>query len=70
MLLIMKAIIKDELMMKATSPYVDDIYMNEDILPADEVKNKLESFSSTIKNPMQLKDETLVLGYEVWESTV
>ena len=47
--LIMTAIIKtvlmqDESTVKATSAYVDDIYINEDIVSADAVRMKLESF--------------------------
>ena len=37
-LLIMKAIIKtDELMKRAMSAYLDDIYINEDLFSVDEV---------------------------------
>ena len=53
---------QDELMMNATSAHVDNIYVNEDILPADEIKNKLESFCLTSKDPMRLKDGTWGLG--------
>ena len=57
---------QDKLTMKATSAYVNDKCVNEVILPADEVKSKQESFGLTIKDPMRLKEGTLVLRLEVW----
>ena len=44
-----------------------DIYVNEDIIPADAVRTKLQSFGLISKDPKRLKDGALVLGLEVWE---
>ena len=68
--LIMKVIVKtvleqDELMKKATSVYVDDIYVNEDELSVDEVKSRLESFGLASKDSTRLRDG-VVLGLKVW----
>ena len=68
--LIMTAIIKtilmqDESTVKAASAYVDDIYVNVDIMSANVVKTKLQSFGLISKDPKRLKDGALVLGLEV-----
>lgn len=36
--------------MRATSSYIDDIYLNEKLMSADVVKEKLESFGLTSKD--------------------
>jgi len=69
--LIMKAIVnavltQEEPMRKATSAYVDDIYVNEDVMSADKVRRKLETFGLTSKDPKRLKNGATVLGLEVW----
>ena len=58
--MIMKAIVstvltQEEQTMKAVSSYIDDIYVNEDIVFVDEVKTKLECFGLTCKVPERLK---------------
>ena len=70
-LLIMKVIIKtvlkqDELMKRATSAYVNDIYINEDMPSANEIESRLESFSLSSKDPTQLRNGAVVLGLKVW----
>ena len=52
-------------MLKATSAYVDDIYVNEDVLSADEVESRLESFGLASKDPTRLRDGAVVLGLKV-----
>ena len=64
----MKYIAMYTLCNRATSTYVDDIYVNEDIISADKVKSRLEFFGLTSKDPARLKDKTLVLGLKVWGS--
>ncbi len=69
--LIMKVIVKtvleqDELMKKATSAYVDDIYVNKDIFSVNDVKNRWESFSFAWKDLTQLRDGAVVLGFKIW----
>ena len=68
--MIMKAIIstvlpQEEQMMKVTSSYIDDIYVNEDIVSADEVKTRLESFGLTCKDPERLKHGAKLLVLKV-----
>ena len=64
-LLIMKIIVKtvleqDELMKRATSAYVNDIYVNENMLSVDEVKSRLEFFGLFSEDPNQLRDGAVV----------
>ena len=71
--MIMKAIIttvlaQEEWMMKEMSSYIDDIYVNEEVISADEVKAKSESFGLTCKASECLKDGAKVLGLKVWGS--
>lgn len=54
------------LIMKAISAYIDDIYANESIMSANEVKEKLKSFKLISKVPKCQIDQTRVLGLEVW----
>ena len=70
-LIIMKTIVKavltqEEPMRKATLAYINDIYVNEDVMSADKVKRKLETFGLTSKDPKRLKNGATVLGLEVW----
>lgn len=58
---------QEEVTIRATSLYIDDIYVNESIMSADEVKEKLESFGLSSKDLKCLKAGTLVLGLEVWQ---
>ena len=48
--------------MKAMSSYIDDTYVNKDMVSADDVKMKLESFGLTCKDPERLKHEAKGLG--------
>ena len=69
--MIMKTIVstvlaQEERMMKATSSYIDDIYVNEEVISVDKVKVKLESFGLTCKDPECLKYGAKVLGLKVW----
>ena len=41
-------------------------YVNEEIISADEVKTKLESFGLTYKDPKRLKHRPKMLGPKVW----
>ena len=70
-MMIMKAIVstvlaQEERTMEAMSPYIDDIYVNEEIQSADEVKAKLESFGLACKDPERLKHKAKLLGLTVW----
>ena len=51
--------------MMVTSSYVDDIFVNEDIMSADEIKTRLESFGLTCKDPERIKHGVLMLGHWV-----
>ena len=48
------------------SAYVNDIYVNEDMLSVDEVKSRLESFSLSSKDPTQLRNGAILLGLKVY----
>ena len=68
----MKSIIKtvlvqEKLTMKAMSSYLDNIFGNIDVMSADKIKMKLESFGFTCKDSERLKHGALVLGPKVWE---
>ena len=51
--------------MKATSSYMDDICVNEEVISADEVKVKLESFGLICQDPERLKHVAKVQGIKV-----
>ena len=65
---IVKAVIgQDETVNSATSSYIDDIFVNESVCSAAQVKTHLELFGLTCKDPEQLSSEARVLGVYVWE---
>ena len=69
---IMRAIVKavigqDDTVSRATSSYVDDIFVNESVCSAAQVKTHLERFGLTCKSPEQLSSGARVLGVYVWE---
>ena len=57
---------KDKRIQRATSAYVDDVYVDESIVPAACVKEHLCSFSLLSKEPERLRDGARVLGLQVW----
>ena len=68
----MRSIVKDvigqdETVSRATSLYVDDIFVYESVCSAAQVKTHLERFGPTCKNPEQLSSGARVLGVYVWE---
>ena len=65
---VVKAVIgQDETFNGATSSYVDDIFVNESVCSAAQVKTHLELFGLTCKDPEQLSSGARVLGVYVWE---
>ena len=63
-----KAVIgQDETVNSATSSYIDDIFVNESVCSAAQVKMHLELFGLTCKDPEQLSSGARVLGVYVWE---
>ena len=67
---IMKAIInavlsQEEKVKKGISAYLDDIYVNEDIMSSLHVKAKLAQFGLICKDPERLEDGARVLGLDV-----
>ena len=67
---IMKTIIsavlsQEEAVERATSAYLDDIYVNEGIVPASRVQAKLAQFGLICKDPERLEDGARVLGLDV-----
>ena len=57
---------QDETVSRATSSYVDDIFVNESVCSAAQVKTLLERFG-LCKNPEQVSSGARVLGIYVWE---
>ena len=68
--LIMKAIVSAVLSQKETvgyvaSAYIDDIYVNEDVMPATCVREHLARFGLEYNDPKRLEDGARVLGLAV-----
>ena len=64
---IMDAVLSQEDVIKrATSAYIDDVYVNEDIAPASQVRATLARFGLVCKDPVRLEDGARVLGLNVW----
>ena len=57
---------KDKRIQLATSAYIDDVYVDESIVPAARVKEHLCSFGLLSKEPERLQDGVRVLGLQVW----
>ena len=69
---IMRAIVeaalsKDDAVRQATSAYIDDVFINEDIVSATRVKQHLANFGLKSKEPERLQNGTRVLGLTVRE---
>ena len=69
---IMRAIVeaalsKDDAVRQATSAYIDDVFINEDIVSATRVKQHLTNFGLKSKEPERLQNGTRVLGLTVRE---
>ena len=65
--LIMKAIVSEVLSQEeavghAASAYIDDIYVNEDVMPATRVREHLARFGLECKDPERLEDGARVLA--------
>ena len=56
---------KDKRIQRATSAYIDDVYVDESIVPAARVKEHLYSFGLLSKEPERLQDGVRVLGLQV-----
>ena len=68
---IMKTIVnailtKDKCIQRATSAYIDDMYVNESIVPAARVKEHLYSFGLHSKELERLQHDARGLGLKVW----
>ena len=68
--LIMKAIIsavllQEEAVGHVASAYINDIYVNEDVVPVTHVTEHLAQFGSKCKDPEWLEDGAWVLGLAV-----
>ena len=69
---IMQSVVKagfgqDKTVDGTTFSYVDDIFVNEGMCSAAQVKTHLELFGLTCKDPEQLSSGARVLGVYVWE---
>ena len=61
------ALSKDNAVRQATSAYIDDVFINEDIVSATRVKQHLANFGLKSKEPEWLQNGAWVLGLTVWE---
>ena len=65
---VVKAVIRqDETVNGATSSFVDDLFVNESVCSAAQVKTHLELFGLICKDPEQLSSGARVLGLYIWE---
>ena len=67
---LMKAIVsvvlsQEEAVGHAASAYIDDIYVNENVMPVTHIREHLARFGLECKDPEQLEDGTRVLGLVV-----
>ena len=60
------ALSRDPKVDSATSPFVDDILVNEDVATAAEVKHHLEGLGLVCKPPESVSEGARVLGLRVW----
>ena len=70
--LIMKSVIdaivsQDYTIKSATSAYVDDIFINESLVPASRIQQHFLKYGLVSKDPMRLRDGARVLGLQVWK---
>ena len=56
---------QDDNVQKATSSYIDDVFINESIMSFQVVKKYFEHFRLTCKEPEPLQDGAIVLGLHV-----
>ena len=68
--LVVKAIVsavllQEEAVGHTASAYIDDIYVNEDVMPATRVREHLARFGLECKDPERLEDGARVLGLTV-----
>ena len=61
------ALSKDDAVRQATSAYIDDVFINEDIVSATRVKQNLANFGLKSKEPEQLQNSARVLDLTVQE---
>ena len=59
-------IAQDERVKAAVSSYVDDILVNETVLPARNVAEHLSAFGLESKDPERAEDGARILGHRVW----
>lgn len=48
---------QDENINEATSSYIDNVFVNENICPASRVKKHLQRFGLTCKDPREVKEQ-------------
>ena len=56
---------QQETIKEGTSAYLDDIYVNEDVVLSSHVRSKLAEFGLICKDPECLEDGARVLGLNV-----
>lgn len=67
MISIVRAVLsQEEVIKKASSAYLDDVYINEDVIPTSRVAEYLPLLSPMMNDPKHLTDGVRVLGLTVW----
>ena len=56
---------KDETIQQATFAYIDDVYVNNSMVPAEQVRQHLSQFGLKSNDPEHLKNGTQVFGLDV-----
>ena len=58
---------QDHTIKSATQACVDDIFINESLVPASRVQQRFWNYGLVAKDPVRLRDGARVLGLQVWE---
>jgi len=61
-----KVLAQDEIIQRATSPYLDDIFVNESMASAQQDEGHLSQFGLVCKLAQRLASGARVLGLDVW----
>ena len=61
-----KVLSQDDTIQQATSPYPDDVFVNENVASAEQVEHHTSQFGLTCKPAEKLASGARVLGLDVW----
>ena len=60
--IVQATLLKDDAVQQVTSAYIDDVFINEDIVSVTRVRQKLANFGLASKEPERLQNGAQVLG--------